>query len=262
MATSPGPGEQTRPSFHSITPVRAYEGIVEQVEQAVFSGALLPGDRLPSERELMAQFSVSRSTVREALRVLDSHGIVRSRPGDKLGPEIQAHSAGRLTKALSTFARLGQISVAQVVEFRMVVEGSAVRLAAELHDDDQLAAMRAALASMERAAGESSEAFSEADVEFHLAVARCSGNSLISACGEFAHDLVLQMTTNHVRSAADPAELFQETLRRHGAYLDAIATRDGRRAEALARQDLVDYYGPQVSEAEQSRLRLLLLDNP
>ncbi|MDQ6523108.1 FadR/GntR family transcriptional regulator [Nocardioides sp. LHD-245] len=251
--------DEARPQFTSVTPVRAYESVVAQIEDAVFTGQLVPGDRLPSERDLMAQFGVSRGTVREALRVLESGGLIRSRPGDPGGATVQANSSARLAKALTTFVKLGQIGVGELIEFRMVVEGSAVRLAAELHDEAALGAMEEAFARMEEAAGVSYEAFSAADVAFHLAVASCSSNSLFSACSEFARDTVLALTTENLKESGDPSERIQETLRRHGAYLQAIRDRDGRTAEALARQDLVDYYGPHLSPDERARIRLLLL---
>ncbi|GAA3536061.1 FadR/GntR family transcriptional regulator [Nocardioides daeguensis] len=256
MTSSP---DEARPRFTNVTPVRAYESVVAQIENAVFAGQLVPGDRLPSERELMAQFGVSRGTVREALRVLESGGIIRSRPGDPGGATVQANSSARLAKALTTFVKLGQIGVGELIEFRMVVEGSAVRLAAELHDDETLAAMEDAFADMKRAADVSFEDFSAADVSFHLAVAACSGNSLFSACSQFARDTVLQLTTDNLKESGDPTELIQETLRRHGAYLQAIRDRDGRTAEALARQDLVDYYGPHLEADERARIDLLLM---
>jgi GntR family transcriptional repressor for pyruvate dehydrogenase complex len=251
-------GTSGAPAFRSITPVRAYEGVVAQVEEAIFSGTLQPGQRLASERDLMAQFGVSRNTVREALRVLESNGLVRSRPGDPSGgAEVQANSTGRLAKALTSFARLGQIGIAELVEFRMVVEGSAVRLAAELHTQSELEAMQGAYSQMQRAADESYEAFSAADVSFHLSVAACAGNQFLSACSEFARDLVLKLTTDKLRQSVDRPALIQETLRRHGAYLEAIAERDGNHAERLAREDLYDYYSVFVTEAERLRLRLL-----
>lgn len=252
-------GGEARPAFTSIRPVRAYEGVVAQVEEAIFDGHLRTGDRLPSERDLMSQFNVSRGTVREALRVLESNGFIQSRPGDPGGATVLANSSGRLSKALTTFARRGQVGAAEVIEFRMVVEGSAVRLAAELHDDASLTAMQTAFEQMKAAAKVSFEAFSAADVGFHLAVSACSGNSLLSACSEFARDMVLQLTLENLRDSGDPFERTEETLRRHGAYLDAIVEREGRRAEALARQDLYDYYGPHLRESELARLELLLV---
>lgn len=88
-------GSQRGLQFQPVQPVRAYQRIVEQIEEALSRGDLVPGQRLPSERELVTQFAVSRSTVREALRVLESNGMVRSRPGDPNGPEILPFSPAR-----------------------------------------------------------------------------------------------------------------------------------------------------------------------
>ncbi|WP_113703295.1 FadR/GntR family transcriptional regulator [Nonomuraea lactucae] len=248
-----------RPAFRSITPVRAYEGIVAQVEEAIFTGQLRVGQRLPSERDMMAQFGVSRATVREALRVLESNGLIRSRHGDPSGgAEVQGSSSTRVAKALTSFAQLGQIGVAELVEFRMVVEGSAVRLAAELHGEAELAAMESAFEEMRRVAAGPFEKFSDADVAFHMSVADCAGNRLLSACSQFARDMMLKLISDKLRGAGNPEALMQESLNRHGAYLDAIRLRDGDLAEALARKDLFDYYEPYVTDDERSRLRLLL----
>ncbi|MGO4599699.1 FadR/GntR family transcriptional regulator [Terrabacter sp. 2RAF25] len=81
------PAAATARGFEPVRSVRLYERIVEQVEEAIARGELRPGERLPSERELVVQFGTSRATVREALRVLESNGVVRSRPGDPNGPE-------------------------------------------------------------------------------------------------------------------------------------------------------------------------------
>ena len=94
-----------RNQFRPVQPVRAYERIVEQVEDAMARGELKPGQRLPSERELVTQFAVSRSTVREALRVLASNGVVRSRPGDPRGPEVLAFSTNGLAKQMTRLTR-------------------------------------------------------------------------------------------------------------------------------------------------------------
>ncbi len=87
-------------AFMPVQKVSAYEGIVEQIEAAIDSGELKPGDRLPGERRLMEDFSVSRATVREALRVLQATGLVESRPGDPRGPVIAAFTPRLLEKSL------------------------------------------------------------------------------------------------------------------------------------------------------------------
>ncbi len=139
------------PRFEPVRTVRAYERIVEQIEEAVESGSLQPGERLPSERELMAQFAVSRSTVREALRVLQARGLVRSRPGDPHGAEVLPFSPAALHKSMTTLARVDELSLGELVQFRMVLDASANLLAARLRTDEELAEMAAAIERMRAA---------------------------------------------------------------------------------------------------------------
>ena len=137
--------------FQPVQPVRAYQRIVEQVEDALVRGDLRPGQRLPSERELVSQFEVSRSTVREALRVLESNGVVRSRPGDPNGPEVLPFSSGALRKQMVRLARVDEVSLSELVSFRMILDGSATMLAAQLRTPEQLAEMESAIEVMRAA---------------------------------------------------------------------------------------------------------------
>jgi DNA-binding FadR family transcriptional regulator len=240
-------------------PVRAYEGVVDQIELAVFDGRLSTGDRLPSERDMMTQFSVSRATIREALRVLESRGLVRSRPGDPHGgAEIQASSPRAIGTAVRSFARLGHMSITALVQFRMVVEGSAIRLAAELHDDSQLHTIEQAYQEMVDAVGGPYDVFSHADAAFHMAVARSSGNELLSACSEIAVDLVVSLIRDKLQHSRNRVGLMQDTVRRHGRYLTAIRSRDGIGAEQRARMDLYEYYVPFVAKRDRRSLEMLL----
>src|SRR4051812_44930054 len=111
--------------FEPVAPVRAYERVVEQIEQAVVSGALKPGERLPSERELMTQFGVGRSTVREALRVLQAAEMIRSRPGDPRGPEVLAASPVALHRSMHRLARADHVGLAGLLPFPVIPDGSA-----------------------------------------------------------------------------------------------------------------------------------------
>ena len=118
-----------RAQFRQVSPVRLYQRIVEQIERAIAQGDLKPGERLPSERELVAQFGASRPTVREALRVLESSGVVRSRPGDPHGPEILPFSPTGLAKQMTRLVEVDEMSMAELISFRMILDGSANMLA-------------------------------------------------------------------------------------------------------------------------------------
>jgi DNA-binding FadR family transcriptional regulator len=254
------PDAHSRP-FEPVRPVRAYESIVEQVEDRVFRGQLRPGERLPSEREMTAQFGVSRSTVREALRVLESDGLVRSRPGDPNGPEVLPFSPTTLRKSVTRLVRVDEVGLAELVQFRMLLEGSANLLAARLASDEELAAMDVALADMEVALDRGYEEFSRADVAFHDIVARASRNILIQVCSDVVRGVVLGLISQKIADAPDRRELMATSLRHHADVLDAVRRRDGPRAALLARESLYDYYAGYVPESQRPLLQALLEEN-
>lgn len=251
---------ESRP-FEPVRPVRAYQSIVEQVEDRVFRGQLRPGERLPSEREMTAQFGVSRSTVREALRVLESDGLVRSRPGDRGGPEVLPFSSTTLRKSVTRLVRVDEVGLAELVQFRMLLEGSANLLAAQLASDEELAAMDAALAAMGVALDQGYEEFGRADVAFHDTVARATRSTLIQVCSDVVRGVVLGLISHKIADAPDRRELMAQSLRHHADVLDAVRHRDGQRAARLARESLYDYYAGYVPEDERLLLRALL-DEP
>jgi DNA-binding FadR family transcriptional regulator len=247
-----------RLQFQPVQPVRAYERIVQQIEDAILRGDLRPGERLPSERDLVQQFSVSRSSVREALRVLQSNGMVRSRAGDPAGAEVLPFSPATLQKSMTTLARVSELTLAELIQFRMLLDGSANLLAARLRTGEQLAEMDAAMEVMRAAATRDYEEFSRADVAFHDAVARASGNRLVQVCNQVVRSVVLTLIEDKIARATDRTALMAESIAHHAEVLDAVRLGDGPAAARLARQNLYDYYAGYVAEEEREFLRALI----
>jgi GntR family transcriptional regulator, transcriptional repressor for pyruvate dehydrogenase complex len=247
--------------FTPVQPVRSYQRIVEQVEDALARGDLQPGHRLPSERELVAQFQVSRSTVREALRVLESNGVVRSRPGDPNGPEVLAFSSRALRQQMVRLARVDEVGLAELVSFRMILDGSANMLAARLHTPDQLTEMEATIHAMELAVEAGYEEFSKADLAFHEAVGRASRNSLIQLCNEVVREVVLGLISEKISRSRQSRSLMLTSLRHHRQVLAAVRTGDGLAAASAARRSLYEYYAGYVPKADRASLQALLLDH-
>ncbi|WP_433171103.1 FadR/GntR family transcriptional regulator [Actinoallomurus sp. CA-150999] len=246
--------------FQQVSPVRLYQRIVEQIEQAIVRGDLKPGQRLPSERELVTQFGASRPTVREALRVLESNGLVRSRPGDPNGPEILPFSSAGLTKEMTRLVQFDSMSMAELISFRMILDGSASLLAARLRTEEELSSMERTLAAMSDAIEAGYEEFSKADVAFHEAVAQAGRNSLIEVCNQVVRGAVLSLISDKVAHARNSTALMRESLHHHQKVLEAIRVRDGLAAARISRRNLYDYYAGYVPESEQGRLLALLDD--
>ncbi|MDQ0378144.1 DNA-binding FadR family transcriptional regulator [Amycolatopsis thermophila] len=248
---------KTTMDFEPVSPVRAYERIVEQIERAVLTGRLRPGERLPGERELMARFGVSRSTIREALRVLQASEVIRSRPGDPRGPEILPASPATLQKSLDRLARAETLGLAELVQFRMILEGSAYRLAAELRTESDLAELRSALEAMTSSLDDYAT-FSRADVAFHEVVARAGRNALIVVCGKVVRGVVLELIAGKLENSSDRQALMRASVAHHKEVLRAVEAGDGPLAAKLARRALYDYYAEYVSAAERVVLEHLL----
>ncbi|ADB51474.1 FadR/GntR family transcriptional regulator [Conexibacter woesei] len=141
-------------AFHEVVRSPAYEQVAHQLREAILDGVLGPGDELPAERELCAQFGVSRTTVREALRALQAQGLaVAAGPTAPLRvAAAETLSLGPLRTSLVHLLRLGRVPLDDLVEVRCALEAAAVAGAAARRDPAQLAEARAALDAM-RAVG-------------------------------------------------------------------------------------------------------------
>ena len=244
--------------FEHVRSVRLYQRIVEQIEEAVGRGDLKPGGRLPSERELVVQFGASRATVREALRVLESNGVVRSRHGDPNGPEILAFTPAALQKQLRRMLHSQGLNMATLISFRMVLDGWGGMLAAQLRTESELHSLEQAVLDMECSIEAGFDAFSEADFAFHDLVASASRTDIIAICNDVVRGLVLSLISDKVQNASDSKELMLETLEHHREVLEAIRQGDGQAASRISSRNLYDYYAVYVSPEERQVLFAML----
>ena len=156
---------------------RLYEQIVQQIEESIHKGALKPGDQLPAERELAQQFGVSRTAVREAVKTLHEKGLVEAYPGR--GTFITNGTSNSVRQSLDRMIRAGQAEgTIHLAEVREILEPEIAALAATRADEENIAAMREALFVMDDAKKDP-QAFIEADLDFHLALAEAASNPLI-----------------------------------------------------------------------------------
>lgn len=163
--------------YKAVRTARLYEQIVQQIEQTILEGRLNPGDQLPTERELAQQFGVSRTAVREAVKTLTEKGLVESFSGR--GTFVTTPRSENSRKSLDTFFEIGDLEdPSYLVELRGVIEPEVTILAASRIEEQQLAMMREAVAVMDRSM-KNPEAYIEADLDFHLALAEAAGNPLI-----------------------------------------------------------------------------------
>lgn len=219
--------------FRPVSAQHASALVVEQVRTAVDLALLVPGDRLPPERELAALLDVSRPTLREALRVLAMSGYVSIRRGASGGAYVlerpRTGQAEHVREALSTRRR----ELAELLEWRRLVEAEAAALAADRVSDDQLRALRARMVESGGRHARGPELWRAADSRFHMAVAEASGNPYVLDAvhrvrAELAHALDALIL---LQATAGPAAVTE-----HEAILAALQARDpGAAREAAAR---------------------------
>src|SRR5437899_10611972 len=178
------------PVFTPVHQARASGEIVSQIERAIFSGALSPGDRLQSERELAEQFGVSRITVRDALRGLEARGLIRVKVGATGGAFVAEANVDRVAESISTMIQLKRMTLSELAEARTVVEAATAELAA--HRADAAAVSRLAQ-SVTRARGLMGQNISHAEASMDVLVelARAAGNDVVHATVRSYHQLLL-----------------------------------------------------------------------
>lgn len=176
-----GRGGAGADAWRPLSKLRTYELVLDRIETQILTGVLRAGQRLPPERELATLLGVSRPAVREALRILEAQGAVRSQVGKGAGSgtTIERLPSHALAHLLRLHVALGSFPLADVVETRVALERSSVALACRQASPADLARMRAALAAMDEPDVERA-AFNEHDTEFHVALADAGGNRLMS----------------------------------------------------------------------------------
>ena len=166
-----------KPVYRVVKTSRLYEQIVQQVEESILSGQLKPGDQLPAERDLAQSFGVSRTAVREAVKTLREKGLVEAFSGR--GTFVTNGTSQAIRQSLDLMIRINQQEgSAHLAELRLVLEPEIAGLAASRIEDQLLGTMRETVAVMERNL-QDREAYIEADLDFHLALAEAAGNPLI-----------------------------------------------------------------------------------
>jgi GntR family transcriptional regulator, transcriptional repressor for pyruvate dehydrogenase complex len=250
ILSGPGADGKELTLFERTTKRRAYEDVVDQIERAILTGEMRETDRLPSERELIGQFGVSRATIREALRVLQSRGFIDVRHGDPSGAVIRANPGASVAALLNSLFRADRLTLADVIQFRILVESAAAALAAK-SSAKLIAAIRKAYSDMKKTKTWDEQV--KADVLFHRRVAEASKNPLFVLVVEALHQFQPVATWLSKRTL-DAARA--QTLEVHGMILDAIEAGNAAKAAELSRFHLRRSYQPILSKPARDRLAL------
>jgi GntR family transcriptional repressor for pyruvate dehydrogenase complex len=164
------------PEFTRVPRLSLSDHIVEQIAELIARGALKPGDRIPSEKQLCEKFGVGRTSVREALRSLSVMGVLESRMGD--GTFVASDVGRFLERSFQWGLLLNPKVVDDLIETRLMLESHNAEMAAAKASPDDLARMEGAVRHMEAAVNDPPQ-YLEHDLQFHLAIAQATQNSIL-----------------------------------------------------------------------------------
>ena len=221
--------------FAPIPRRKLYQEVVDRLSEEIATGAYAPGDRLPSERELMQLFAVGRPAIREAMLALDRMGLITVSHGERA--RVAAPNASSIIEQVATTARhlllTSPQSLEDLKEARLFFELGIVRRAAERAGDDDIARLRGRLED-HIASLDELDRFLEMDKLFHREIASVSGNPILTAVSQAMFEWLEEFHVELVR--APGAERL--TLEEHSAIFEAIAARDPQAAATAMERHL------------------------
>src|SRR3989442_15441500 len=209
---------------------RITEEIARQFKQRIGKGGLKTGDRLRTERELAEKFVVSRTSVREALRALESLGFVEIRPGE--GTFVREMSVDSLVGPLALVMTAQREAIGELFEARRVLEPAIASLAASRATPEEVQEMQRILDDQAREIGAGKTGLAQ-DAAFHAAIGTAAHNRAITRIAHAVMDLLTQSREESLNTPGRPTRSHQD----HRRILQAIA----RRNATAARQAMLDH---------------------
>jgi len=220
----------------SIRVPKAAELVAARIRKAIVVGELLTGDNIPSEAQLITDFQVSRPTIREAVRILESEGLISVTRGAKGGARASRPDSTTVARAAGLALQTRGATIGDIYETRMIIEPPAARLAAERRPKDAAAVLRAHV-QREFDLRNDATAVTQAIADFHrLLMEQCGSISLgiiaMALTGVFERHLHLAQRARPpvTEEAREKRLLFG--FRSHGRLVDLIEKGDGPAAEA------------------------------
>ncbi|WP_088212428.1 FadR/GntR family transcriptional regulator [Shewanella sp. Shew256] len=230
-------------TFKPVKQLRASTEVGQQLKEAIFDGRYKAGDKLPSERELIDLFMVSRTVVREAVKILEASGLVEIRQGAMGGAFVKQIGYERLSDACRDLLTMGKMSLPEIVQVRMLLEPQVARLAAKNCTAEQAAKLQDANQHENDTLEYPTTVFLRSQV--HFVLAEICGNRCLEAISK---SLLLLLRQNTLTFKPPTDEIHPAGL--HDKLVQAVVDGDEDRAEAEMRAHLEDFC-ERVAEVER-----------
>jgi GntR family transcriptional repressor for pyruvate dehydrogenase complex len=221
--------------------------LVVRFQELLGRGLLAPGTRLPSERELAVSFGVARSSLRQALKVLEIMGVITQKVGD--GSYLNKDASDVLAVPMEFLFLLDDTSLQELVEMRLMMEPALAAKAAERATAADIAILRQSVVDLESSEQDRVRLVSS-DLLFHRIIFQASGNRLSSRLFHMIHRAMLNM----MMVTSQMVDL-KHTLEFHRPILEAIEKRDSQRASSLMTDHLIDAQNLALHAREDARAK-------
>ncbi len=209
--------------------------IIRNIRNMVLDGRLKPGDKLPSEQELIKTFSVSRQTIREVLRVLEAQGLLSIRPGAGGGTFVREVDIDVTRQSLINFLHQTDLSLQHLFQLRQILDPYFAEIAAKTMSFDDLQALAQIVATQKRYLDEGNLAEARrAEIQFHRELARVTDNPLLILLQDFIETLL-----EKIKAQLSPDRAFsQHSLDWHSRVIEALERQDADSARRAMLADL------------------------
>jgi GntR family transcriptional repressor for pyruvate dehydrogenase complex len=204
--------------------VKASERVAHEIVRDIVLRGLQTGDRLPLEAAMVEEYGVSRTSLREALRLLEVQGLISLKPGPGGGPVVGTVEPSHLARTAALYFHLSDATYADVMATQVLLESTCARLAARNPDRESLMAPW-----LEQELPDDTPAFRDLTTGFHGEVYRAAGNPVLSLLTQ----AVTHIVTQHVVMTMDPVELRGAIVDEHAELAAVIASGDADRAEKM-----------------------------
>jgi DNA-binding FadR family transcriptional regulator len=233
--------EETAPAARAGRPIRRGEKVAEAVARdivrRIWNERLAPGTQLPYEAEMLADYGVGRGSLREALRILEVHGLISIRSGPGGGPVVAGVHTEDFGRMSALYYHLAGMTFRELIEARLILEPVLARLAAERRQPDLVKKLMDAAGMQDQSVVSDDVAYLRTSNDFHRILGQMGGNQILSLFGLSLEDIF----HDRVSGMLFPVSRRGDVVAAHQAIARAISRGQAANAERLMRDHMVQY---------------------
>lgn len=226
--------------FHPVKNKRTSERIAQQIERAILSGTMRQGDRLSPERELVEQFKASRISIREAIKSLETSGLLMIKPGS--GVFVAKVNSKPMSKTLSSILRIQKTSINELTEARVILEPTIAKLAAEKITPEDLVRLDQNIQEASKIVKANSPSPAQ-NIEFHSLLAAATHNQVITLSMKTLLDVVKEMTLEITDNLPKKIKISRHAVNFHKKILKALREKNSQKVYELMLKHVIQIQG-------------------